>query len=409
MEKFAGYGFNKSHSAAYAFLAYMTGYLKAHYSLEFMCALLTSESGNTAKVVNYINECREMGIKVLPPDVNKSGKDFTPDNDSIRFGLSAIKNVGGSAVESTIKAREEDGVFRSIYNFCERVDLTAVNRRMIESLIKAGAMDSLGGTRSQLFAAIDSAMETGARTLRDRLSGQTGLFAMMAGTDEHADPPLPKLPDWGEREKLSGEKEMLGFYVTGHPLNEYIDKVRDLATHNGETLEGLEKGAEVTVCGIITGIQRRRNKEGKPWAIFQLEDLVGSIEVMVFTTQYESVLPFLIDDKAVMVKGLALPEEGMATKVSARDIIPLENARVALPSLISIKVGLNGKADVDKAQALSDLFLRKRGEAEVRLRLEKSRDFSVILDVTTRVRPDKEFRAEIERICGPESLEVLAN
>jgi DNA polymerase III subunit alpha len=409
MAKFAGYGFNKSHSAAYAFLAYVTGYLKAHYPLEFMSALLTSETGNSTKVVKYINECRDMGIKVLPPDVNKSGKDFTPDNDSIRFGLSAIKNVGGSAVESTIKAREEDGAFRSIYNFCERVDLTAVNRRMIESLIKAGAMDSLGGTRSQLFGAIDSAMETGARTLRDRLSGQTGLFAMMAGTDEHADPPLPKLPDWSEREKLSGEKEMLGFYVTGHPLNEYIDKVRDLATHNGETLEGVEKGAEVTVCGIITGIQRRRNKEGKPWAIFQLEDLMGSIEVMVFTTQYESVLPFLIDDKAVMVKGLGLPEEGMATKVSARDIVPLENARVALPSLISIKVGLNGKADADKAQALSELFLRKRGEAEVRLRLEKSRDFSVILDVTTRVRPDKEFRAEIERICGPESLEILAN
>jgi len=409
MAKFAGYGFNKSHSAAYAFLAYVTGYLKAHYPLEFMSALLTSETGNSTKVVKYINECRDMGIKVLPPDVNKSGKDFTPDNDSIRFGLSAIKNVGGSAVESTIKAREEAGAFRSIYNFCERVDLTAVNRRMIESLIKAGAMDSLGGTRSQLFAAIDSAMETGARTLRDRLSGQTGLFAMMAGTDEHADPPLPRLPDWSEREKLSGEKEMLGFYVTGHPLNEYIDKVRDLATHTGETLEGLEKGAEVTVCGIITGIQRRRNKEGKPWAIFQLEDLMGSIEVMVFTTQYESVLPFLIDDKAVMVKGLALPEEGMATKVSARDVVPLENARVALPSLISIKVGLNGKADSDKAQALSELFLRKRGEAEVRLRLEKSRDFSVILDVTTRVRPDKEFRAEIERICGPESLEILAN
>jgi len=409
MAKFAGYGFNKSHSAAYAFLAYVTGYLKAHYPLEFMSALLTSETGSSTKVVKYINECRDMGIKVLPPDVNKSGKDFTPDNDSIRFGLSAIKNVGGSAVESTIKAREEAGAFRSIYNFCERVDLTAVNRRMIESLIKAGAMDSLGGTRSQLFAAIDSAMETGARTLRDRLSGQTGLFAMMAGTDEHADPPLPRLPDWSEREKLSGEKEMLGFYVTGHPLNEYIDKVRDLAKHTGETLEGLEKGAEVTVCGIITGIQRRRNKEGKPWAIFQLEDLMGSIEVMVFTTQYESVLPFLIDDKAVMVKGLALPEEGMATKVSARDVVPLENARVALPSLISIKVGLNGKADSDKAQALSELFLRKRGEAEVRLRLEKSRDFSVILDVTTRVRPDKEFRAEIERICGPESLEILAN
>jgi DNA polymerase-3 subunit alpha len=228
--------------------------------------------------------------------------------------------------------------------------------------------------------------------------------------EEHeiAEPPLPKLPDWTEHAKLSGEKEMLGFYVTGHPLNAYIDKVSELATHNSETLDGLQKGAEVTVCGIITGLQRRRNREGKLWASFQLEDLMGSIETMAFTTQYEKVLSSLEEDKAVMVRGLALPEEGSAVKISAQDIIPLEVARVPLPSLISIRVSLNGKTETDKAQALNQLFDRKPGSAEVRLRIEKARDFSVILDVASRVRPDKEFRAEVERICGPESLEVLA-
>ncbi|MBI3278584.1 MAG: DNA polymerase III subunit alpha [Acidobacteria bacterium] len=407
MAKFAGYGFNKSHSAAYAYLAYITAYLKAHYPLEFMSALLTSETGNTDKIVKYINECREMGIRVLPPDVNKSGKDFTPDRDAIRFGLSAIRNVGVAAVESILKARAEGGPFASIYEFCERVDLQAVNRRMIESLVKAGAMDSLEGTRSQLTAALDGAMENAQRIARDLASGQAGLFGGFE-QDEHPHPLLPGVPDWAGQQMLAGEKEMLGFYVTGHPLNAYLEKVKELATHTSETLEGLSKGAEVRLCGMITTLQRRRNKEGKLWASFQLEDMQGTIEAMVFTTVYESLLQFLVEDTAVFVRASALPEEGSATKISVQDIIPLDKASVRLPSLISIRVALNGRQDRDRAQALTDLFARKPGHAEVRLRLEKSRDFSVILDVTSRVRPDREFVAEVERICGPETLEVLA-
>jgi DNA polymerase III subunit alpha len=408
MEQFAGYGFNKSHSAAYAYLAYITAYLKAHYAIEFMSALLTAETGNTAKVVKYMNECRDMGMKVLPPDVNKSDKDFTPDGEAIRFGLCAIKNVGAGAVESIITARNEKGLFTSIYNFCERVD-TSVNRRVIESLIRAGAMDSLKGTRSQLFAVIDSAMETGQRSQRDKLSGQTGLFAMGGGDEEHTpEQPLPNLPDWTNAEKLANEKELLGFYVTGHPLDAWMDKVCELGKQSSDTLEGLEKGADVAICGMMTGLQRRRNKEGKPWAMFQLEDKVGAVDCMVFTSTYEQVLPMLADDKAVFIRGMALPEEGAPTKVSVKDVIPLEVARVPLPSLISIKVKL-GTNGTDKAEALGTLFERKPGDTAVRLRLERPKDFSVILDVTARVRPDKEFRAEIERICGPESLEVLAN
>ena len=215
MEKFAGYGFNKSHSAAYAYLACVTGYLKAHYPIEFMSALLTSETGNTAKVVKYINECREMRIRVLPPDVNSSDLDFTPvvsgPDEGIRFGLGAIKNVGANAVESIAKARTESGPFTSLYDFCERVDLGAVNRRMIESFIKAGAMDTLEGTRAQLMAVIDSAMENGTRVWKDRASGQSGLFAMLTAEQPAAEHPLPKVPDWTGPEKLTSEKEMLGF------------------------------------------------------------------------------------------------------------------------------------------------------------------------------------------------------
>jgi DNA polymerase-3 subunit alpha len=410
MEQFAGYGFNKSHSAAYAYLAYVTAYLKAHYSLEFLSALLTSETGNTAKVVKYINECRDMGIRVLSPDVNKSDKNFSPDGEAIRFGLCAIRNVGESAVDSILAARRE-GPYKSIFDFCERVDLTSVNRRMIESLIRAGAMDGLRGTRSQLFAVIDGAMEAGQRVHRDRMSGQAGLFAMAFGpADEAPEPDLPTLPDWTDAEKLAGEKEMLGFYVTGHPLDEWKDKVCELATHNSETLseEEIERGANVVVCGMMSGIQRRRNKKGELWASFTLEDHLGAIECMVFSTQYERLLSELKDDQAVMIRAMALPEEGAATRLSVQEIVPLSVCRVALPSLISIKVRIAGNG-TEKAEALHQLFERKKGDSEVRLRLEKPRDFAVVMDVTTRVRPDKEFRAEVERICGPESLEVLAN
>ncbi|MCS6954314.1 MAG: DNA polymerase III subunit alpha [Bryobacterales bacterium] len=414
MEQFAGYGFNKSHSAAYAFLAYVTAYLKAHYPVDFMAALLTSETGNTAKVAKYINECREMGIAVLPPDVNASDWNFTPDpaapgGKGIRFGLGAIKNVGPSAVDAILAARAKLGRFRSLYQFCEHVDLGTVNRRVIESLIKAGAMDSLGGTRAQLFAAVEGAIERGQKLWRDRQSGQAGLFGGLLETAPGEDPPLPAASDWPAGQKLAGEKETLGFFVTGHPLDAYEEKIKELATHDTSALEGLERGAEVTLCGVLSSVQRRRNREGKPWASVQIEDRLGTVEGVVFTTSYERVREFLLEDLAVMVRGSVLPEENAPPKISVQDIVPLDVARVAMPSLISIRVwlGSNGGAK-DKAAALRRLFELKPGQTAVRLRLEKPRDFAVILDVEARVRPDREFQAEVERICGPEAIEVLA-
>ena len=407
MEQFAGYGFNKSHSAAYAFLAYVTGYLKARYPVDFMAALLTSETGNTAKVVKYINECREMGITVLPPDVNASDWSFTPDGPAIRFGLGAVKNLGQSAVEAIRKGREETGRFRTLYEFCEKVDLAALNRRMIESLIRAGAMDSLEGTRAQKFAAVESAMESGQRAWRDKANGQGGLFGDLAEEDAPADKPLPDLPDWSLKEKLTGEKELLGFYVTGHPLDQYDDKVRDLASHESGSLEGLEKGVEVALCGVLTGIQRRRNREQRLWASMSLEDRNGSVEALCFATAYERLAAQVVEDLPVLVRGLVLPEEGAPPKVSVQDIIPLEVARVPLPSIIAIRVWL-GRNGIEKAAALQELFARKPGGTQVRFRLEMPREYSVILDVPAKVRPDREFRAEVEKICGDGAYEVVA-
>jgi len=409
MEQFAGYGFNKSHSAAYAYLAFVTAYLKAHYPIDFMAALLTSETGTTAKVVKYINECREMGITILPPDVNHSEWSFTPDGDNqIRFGLGAVKNLGQGAVEAIARAREETGRFTSLYQFCEKVDMGALNRRMVESLIKAGAMDSLEGTRSQKMAAVEGAMEAGQRVWRDRESGQGGLFGEIFDSAETHAKPLPDVPDWTEKDKLAGEKELLGFWVTGHPLDRYADKIAELATHDSQKLDGLNKGAEVAICGVLTGITRKRNKDGKPWAAMMLEDLTGSVEALVFANSYERLAPEVMEDQAVLVRGLALPEENASTKISVQEIVALDNARIDLPSVIAIRVWLGRNGTADKAQALGDLFRRKPGDTQVRLRLEAPKDFSLLLDVTSKVRPDREFKTALEAICGAECLERVA-
>lgn len=409
MAKFAGYGFNKSHSAAYAYLAYVTAYLKANYPVEFMSALLTSETGNTAKVVKYINECRDLGIKVLPPDVNASHMSFTPSGEAIRFGLGAVKNVGQGSVDGIVRAREEAGPFESIFDFCERVDPSSINRRVMENLLKAGALDTLEGTRSQKFAMLDAAMESGAKSWRDRASGQTGLFGDLFTGDAAARPSLPNVADWTDKDKLAGERETIGLYVSGHPLDQYAEKVAQLNSHATEALEGLEKGVEVKICGILTGVQRRRTKEGKLWASMTLEDRTGALEAMVFSNNFERLSGFLDEDRAVLIRAQVFPEENAPPKLSIQDITPLDNARVNYPSLISIKayVGINDPRD--RAQELKALFARKAGSTEVRLRLEKPRDFAVIMDVPYKVRPDKEFLAEVERLFGAEALEVLAN
>jgi DNA polymerase-3 subunit alpha len=408
MEKFAGYGFNKSHSAAYAYLAYVTAFLKANYKVEFMSALLTSETGNTTKVVRYINECRDRKIEILPPALSFSDLNFTPSGEAIRFGLGAIKNVGAGAVDAIVKARQEHGAFHSIYHFCEKVDMSAVNRRVIESLIKSGAMDELPGTRSQKMAALDAAIESSLRAAKDRNSGQSGLFGDLFATpgDSTAnEAELPKVPDWDAQQKLQGEKEMIGFYVTGHPLDRYRDKISDLSSYNTAKLDGLERGAEIKICGLLTGIQRKRNQKGELWSAFQLEDLYGNADAMVFATKFKSLEPLLIEDSAVLAIAKILVDEGAPPRLSIQDLIPLENARTKMPSLVQIRVRFRGEED-ERAAALKALMLSKPGPASVRLLLERPEDFSLTLDLASKVRADREFQAELTRLFGVSAVET---
>ena len=317
--------------------------------------------------------------------------------------------MGLGAVESILAARRVVGRFRTFFQFCESVDVGAVNKRAIESLIKAGAMDSLEGTRSQLTAMIDRAMEHAQRAKKDRDSGQAGLFADLFGgpAEDAPEEPLPNVKDWTQTEKLQGEKEMIGFYVTGHPLDIFDEKISELRTHETDGLDACQKGEEVRLCGILTGIQRRRNKEGKLWAAMRLEDHKGSVEAMCFNSKIEALNQFLTDDHPVMAMCKVMPEEGSAPKVSIQEIVPLANALVKLPSIIAIRVRIREAGDSDPATELRELFARKPGKAQVRFKLEKPRDFIAMMDVPVKVRPDREFKAEIERICGGDAFEVL--
>ncbi|MGA9069264.1 MAG: DNA polymerase III subunit alpha, partial [Terracidiphilus sp.] len=305
MEKFAGYGFNKSHSAAYGLVSYQTAYLKTHYPTEFMAALLTSETSKPENVVKYIGECKEMGIRVEPPDVQISGSQFTPHNSAeelaIRFGLAAVKNVGGNAIDSILKARSEvGGRFKSFWEFCEKVDLRVMNKRVIESLIKAGALDTLG-KRAALMASVDKAMEQAQKAQRDAAQGQSGLFGIFdEGPKKAQGDDLPKVAEWEEGERLANEKEVLGFFVSGHPLDKYAEKLRNL-TGVIPVAEALERkppektwgrqadpADEIQVAGMILGLKVQKTKrEGKLYAQGALEDASGKIELVCFPRDYE--------------------------------------------------------------------------------------------------------------------------
>lgn len=411
MEQFAGYGFNKSHSAAYGFLAYVTAYLKTHHAVEFMAALLTAELRNADKVRLYLNECRDMGIEVLPPDIAASHWDFTPAGDrQIRFGLGAIKNVGKSAVESIIEARKRRGeTFRSLFEFCDCVDWGRLNKRMLDSAIRAGALDSLDGHRAQLAEALDAAIEAGQRASRDRESGQSGLFADFAGGEAEVRPALPEVAEWSELDRLAGEKEMLGFYVTGHPLDAFAATIEELGALNSETLRGKENNANVALCGVLHAVQRRRNREGRAWASAVLDDRQGSVELLIFANQFDALGDQLVVDRPVLVRGSVRAEEEANPKVSVDDVTPLEDVRVQLPPRISLTLTLNGGQDAGNlADRLLELFRSRPGETDVRLRLRRPGDFLLVYDLNVRVRPDGAFRRQVEALCGTGALETHA-
>ncbi|MCI0483648.1 MAG: DNA polymerase III subunit alpha [candidate division NC10 bacterium] len=407
MAQFAGYGFNKSHAAAYAVVAYQTAYLKANYPMEFMAALCTSEMGDTDKTVKYIEECRQMGIEILPPDVNESGSTFRVVGDKIRFGLVAVKNLGETAIQSILNARTTGGKFSSLHDFCERVDLRLVNKRVIESLIKCGAFDSLGYRRSQLMAAVDQAMDAASVLLRDRAKGQVSLLEMLEGGVGRAKTPqLHDMPEWSHAQRLTAEREIIGFYITGHPLSEYEALRKRHATVTTEELGSLRDKEMITLCGIITAVKEISTKSGDRMAFVTIEDLRGSVESIVFPDLYRGRMLALVKDNPVLVKGqVDIGEE--AVKLLLTEVRPLSDLQQEPEGELEIAL---------RAEALSGEILRQirtavegfAGPVPLRLRLHLDRATAVVIEAGEglTVRPVPELVSALERIAGPGSVAI---
>jgi DNA polymerase-3 subunit alpha len=369
IETFGRYGFPKAHSVAYSLLSFQTGWLKAHYPAEFLAALLSSEIGDTDKVVEYINEARELGLEVLPPSVNESGWKFTLIGDrQIRFGLGAVRNVGQGAIESVLAAREASGPFASLADFCDRVDLRACNKRVVESLVAAGALDQMGGHRAQLSAALDAALGEAQLRQAERESGQVSLFADPGTSAAPApDVPLPDVPPWTEAERLAKEKEVVGFFISGHPLERYRDEVALFGACTTATL-GTWSEHQVTTAVIVTGVKRQISKKsGAEYARLTLEDFHGTAEALVFPDAWSRLSRVIVPDAALLMTGSHSPRDRGEERAPfiVDDAVPLAGLRAQGQVGLELNWRPGGGPDRDAARAVAALCAAHPGPAPV--------------------------------------------
>ncbi len=407
IDYFAGYGFNKSHSAAYAYLAFQTAYLKAHFPLHYMAALMTSEAerGATSQVVKYINECREMGIPVLSPDINASGLNFLVENESIRFGLAAIKNLGEGPVREIIKIRNRKGKFSSPFEICREIEPKAFNRKVIESLIKSGALDSLGWKRSHCFQCIDLMIEYTHDFSSMRNSGQATLF----GSGHMKPPVLPNeikhMPEWEKAELLAYEKEALGFYFTDHPLTQFEKRIRNLVTHSISDLEqkSLIRG-EVKLAGIVMSIRSLKTRRDERMATFILEDRNGRVEVVAFPDSYQKYYDVIKEDNLVFIAGQVQGGED-SPRIIMTSVYPLELALERLAKRILLRIRLTG-LEKDIYLKLKSLLEEFPGDCPVVFALESGNGDRVIAQSVEiqAVKPSRDLTQRLEDILGEKSV-----
>jgi DNA polymerase III subunit alpha len=426
MAEFAGYGFNKSHSCAYALLAYQTAWLKTHYPVEFMAAMMSAETGNTDKVVKYINEARGMGITVLPPDIHESGLLFTPVGDAIRFGLAAIKNIGESAASSIYeassicKARGEQGNFWNLLGFCESVDVKILNRRSLESLIKSGAMDCLdqspsGPRRAAMVAAIDIALGHGQYRVRAKAVGQEGFGFIWAGGPKKGPAALSfeaqnfqlpaNVPEWSEEERLANEYSVLGFYVSGHPLDKHAGRLQDFKAVELAMIEGRRNGEELTVAGIIVQTRPMRSRRGARWAILTLQDRTGVIEALVFPEAFQKIEPILKAATPLLVKARVAVED-VGTRLIVSDVRVLDQVADRPPSLLRVRVN-RGAIDAGVLDRLGELFASRPGRCRIAFELIHEDGSEATIDFSSAVRADGDLVERVREICGADSVAVV--
>jgi DNA polymerase-3 subunit alpha len=366
MSQFADYGFNRSHSFAYAWLAYQTAWLKAYYPTHFYAAVLSNELQNTEKIARYIGEMKAFGIDLLPPDVNSSNEGFTATGRAVRFGLVAIRGIGAATVQAIIKARTEGGPFHSLFDLAERVDQRGLNKRVLESLVKSGACDSISPNRPGLFAVIDRALEYGLKTQRDRASGQVGLFSLEStlASSGIIEPALPDDVHWTRKQTLSFEKETLGFYASGHPLEDYSESLRGLASIDGSNIAEAEHGAQVAIGGLVIDLAVKTTKKGDRFAMFRLEDQFGAVRIICWPEQFGKYRSLIQNDAAILVKGrLELSDEGAVTIV-ATEVQQLESARARLARRV-VLIMPETTISEERLENLNEVFNRLQGEVPV--------------------------------------------
>ncbi len=420
IERFAGYGFNKSHSTRYAFIAYQTAYMKTHWPVEYMAALLTYEMQNTDKVVDYIAECADMGIEVLAPDINESGVDFTPlykeagngqsKKGVIRFGLAAVKGVGEKAVEQIIEAHERVGQFQSLFHFCENVDMRAANKQVAEALIKSGAFDRLGGNRAQMMAGLEMAMQIGASTQADKQNGQLSFFTgAISGDYSHDHDRLPDVGPWPEPQMLMYEKQVLGFYVTSNPLSHCAETINLYSTVNTSQLSDAGENKQVVIGGMITRIRYNLTKSGKnagsKMAVFTLEDLQGQVEVVMFPSTLNQFSALLANDKVVFVKG-RLDFRREKPNILASELIELDDVADKLAGKVRINLDARDVTK-EKVAQIKSICLHHRGRSPVyvAVRTDRGRVYAAA-DKNLAVNPDPDFCRKIRQLVGAENLQL---
>ena len=405
IEKFGGYGFNKSHSAAYALIAYQTAYLKTHYPVEFMASLLTSEMHSTDGVVKFIAECRHHAIPILPPDINQSEVEFTVDGSQIRFGLVAVKNVGESAIESIIASREE-GSFLSLFDFCERVDLKKVNKRVIESLIKCGAFDVTGARRSQMMAAVESALEYGQRVQKERNDPQMGLFGSDDSQPSINAPGLPDISEWDEKQFLAFEKESLGFYLTGHPLRRYVELLEKFTNADAISVKELNDGGVVRIGGLIQSAKIIHTKKGDLMAFVTIEDMHGAVEVIVFSRVFARTRDLLVEDRAVLVQGQIQKDE-QAVKILVDEVIPIEKAEETWTASVHFNLEIS-RTDRDTLMDLHTILERHPGSCPgfLHLRSPDNTDSIIALPESLRLKAGTSLSREVHSFLGYRAVET---
>ncbi len=410
MEEFARYGFPKAHACAYALLAYQTAYLKVHFPVEFMAAMLSSEAGNTEKVVKYINEARGLGIRVLPPCVQESGLYFTPVGDDIRFGLAAIKNVGENTAKAICEAREVGVRFQSLFSFCEAIEPRCLNKRVLESLVKAGALDCLGASRGRLFAAIDQAIARGQKSVQARAVGQGGLFMPSVGSAQHVseswnESSLPEAGEWTEEQLLAGEYATLGFYISGHPMDRYAGRLKDLNAIELSTMETRRNGEDVLVAGIIVQSRPMRSRRGARWVILTLQDRTGVIEALVFPEAYQKLEMILKTNTPLLAKGRVAIED-VGTRLIVSDARLLDQITDRAPSLLRVRVDL-GSVDPGALESLKELFSSRPGPCRVAFDLVNSDGTEATMETGSAVQADRELLERVREICGTDSVAVV--